>query len=338
MVSRFQEIDILRSMAIIFVIFAHIDSYTKLPILEKLDGTFAVLGLTIFFFISGFLMQLNNKFNTYGNIYSFFKKRATKIYPLYWLSIALICVMNRVGFDVLGSNDIDSDKFMLLLNVLGFQGFFSENYSLSIWWFVGVILLYYLLFSIILCYSKNIESLLIYSFFAVFPLLFLKNEFNMINVNVFVFYFIFIAGILSATAESLQSLKKITLFYSILLFVFLLLPYFGINADNLADIKHDIFFLILLFVFTLYKIKTPRQSMFKLPKLVKNLADSSYSTYLFHIPILTVFETFVNSLIPLDITNSYLSDYLTLFIGIPFTLFMGYYIMIYFNKLYEKLV
>lgn len=75
MANHFQEIDILRSTAIVFVIFAHMDNFTNLPILASLDRTFAMLGLSIFFFISGFLMQVSNKFTTSKNFYSFLKKK-----------------------------------------------------------------------------------------------------------------------------------------------------------------------------------------------------------------------------------------------------------------------
>lgn len=209
---------------------------------------------------------------------------------------------------------------------------------MSIWWFVGVILLYYFLFSIIQYYSKSTEHLLVYSFLAAFPLLFMRNELNLINFNVFVFYLIFIAGILSATVKSLESLKTTTLSYFTLLFVFLLLSYFGFDTNYLADIKHNVLFMTLLFAFTIYRIKFSTQRIVKLPAFVKKLADSSYCIYLFHIPILTVFEFAMNSFISLNIFNLYLKDYLTLFLGIPFTLYSGYYITTLFDKYYEKLL
>ena len=45
MKTRIQEIDALRSIAIICIIFAHIDSFTSLPILKTVDSTFAFFGL-----------------------------------------------------------------------------------------------------------------------------------------------------------------------------------------------------------------------------------------------------------------------------------------------------
>lgn len=338
MKTRIQEIDALRSIAIIFIIFAHIDSFTNLTIFDKLDSLFAFFGLSIFFFISGFLMYSNNRFTTAKDINSFFKKRVEKIYPLYLFSIITIYAMNNIGFDILYSNNISANNLLLILNTLCLQGLVPEEYNLFIWWFVGVILLYYFLFSIVLYYSKSNESLLIISFLMTFPLLFLWNEFKLIHVNVFNYYFIFIAGILSATVDGLSSLKKTTVSYSIFLLALLLTSYFKIDTSTLADIsKSDIIFLILAFMFTFYKIKFVSNSRFKLPFFVGKLADSSYSIYLFHIPILAFFKLLLDFLIPLEASNWHISDYTIIFVGVPFTLFFGYIIMIYFDIFYKKL-
>lgn len=282
-------------------------------------------------------MHSNNEFNTAKDIVSFLKRRASKIYPLYWFSIVIVYVMNKAGFCILYSNDIAANKFLLLLNVLGIQGLFFDNFSLSIWWFVGVILLYYFLFSIILYYSKGISNFLLFSFLVILPFLFLKNEFNLVNGELFNYYFIFIAGILSATVKNMGSLTKITLFYSVFLLTFVLMSFFRINTSYLVDIsKRDFAFLIFAFIFTWYKIEFSFKNIFKPLLLIEKLADCSYSLYLFHIPVLTVFNLFINLLIPLGTFDESIHDYFMLFLGIPFTLFSGYFILIFFDNFYEK--
>lgn len=336
MKNRIPEIDALRYIAAFCIIFAHIDSFTSLPILKILESHFGSFGLNTFFFFSGFLMYSNNKFTTAKDVIFFFKRRVAKIYPLFWLSIIIIYFMNIFGFDVLYSNDISANKVILFLNILGLQGL--GNISLSIWWFIGVILLYYFLFSIILHYSQSVRSVLINSFLIFILLLFLKNEFNLINDDAFNYYIIFIAGILSAIAENLNSFKKITLSYFIFLLSLLLISYSGITTTHLLNIsKRDIMFMMFAFIFTFYKIKFSFNSEPKVSSLIERLADSSYSIYLFHIPVLTVFKLSVDLLIPFEVSNGYLPDYLILFIGVPFTLFAGYFINIYFDKFYKKL-
>lgn len=337
--ARIQEIDALRSIAIILIVFSHIDSFTDFILFERLDAILAFFGLSIFFFISGFLMRFNNEFHTIKDIKYFLTNRASKIYPLYWFSIIIVYSMNRAGFDVIYSNSIAADKFLLLLNILGLQGFFPDSSSLSVWWFVGTILLYYLLFSIVLYCSRSVNSILIFSFLVILPLLFLKNEFNLIQSNVFSYYFIFIAGILSATTKNLRSLIEITISYSIFLLIFVLISFSGINTSCLADIsKRDIAFLLFAFIFTWYKIEFSFKKIFKSSVLVEKLADSSYSLYLFHIPVLTAFKLFICLLIPLGVFNALIHDFFMLFLGIPFTLSIGYFIMIYFDIFHKKIM
>lgn len=336
---RILEIDVLRSLAIILIILSHIDSFTNFIIFDTLDGVLAFFGLSIFFFISGFLMRFNNEFNAAKDIYSFFKNRASKIYPLYWFSIAVIYVMSEAGFDIIYSNDIAANKFLLILNVLGLQGLFSDNFSLSVWWFVGVILLYYFLFSVILYLSKNTSMFLTFSFLAVLPLLFLKNEFNLIHSNVFSYYFIFIAGILSATAKNLESLTQIAFSYTIFLLMFIAMSFLGINTSYLTDVsKRDIVFFVFTFIFTWYGTKFSFENRSCFSILIKKLADSSYSLYLFHIPVLTAFKLLIPISVPLETFGESTYGWFILFSELIFTLLSGYYIMVYFNKFCVKYV
>lgn len=335
MKTRVQEIDILRSIAIILIVCSHIGKFTHLTISDRLSGIFAFFGLSIFFFISGFLMYSNNNFITTNDMRLFFKNRVAKIYPLYWFSIITIYAMNKTDLNVVFSNNIDANKFVLLLNVLGLQGLISKSYDLSVWWFLGVILLYYLLFSIILYYSKDFKSVLKLSFLVALLFLFLRKEFNLIHIHFFSYYFVFIAGILSAAVNNLRSLKDVTISYLIFLLIFLSMSYFGVNTSNLTDINvRDVIFLIFIFIFTFFKTKFSFNGRFKFSLLFEKLADSSYSIYLFHIPVLTLFSKLLNLLTP----SWYIYDYFMIFISIPFTLLSGYYIMKCFNKYYRKII
>lgn len=64
MKKRIQELDTLRAFAIIFIIFAHIDSYTTVIFFDTWDNFFAFIGLSLFFFISGFLLPHTNKISS----------------------------------------------------------------------------------------------------------------------------------------------------------------------------------------------------------------------------------------------------------------------------------
>jgi len=247
--------------------------------------------------------------------------------------------MNKAGFDIVYSNNIAENKSLLLLNILGFQGLLTDISSLSIWWFIGAILTYYLLFSIVLYYSNSPNNILVFSFIAVLPLLFLRNEFNLIHSNVFSYYFIFVAGVLSAAAKNVKSLIKISLSYFIFILTLILISYFGVNTSYLADIsKRDIVFLLFAFFFTWYRTKFFFESKLKSSVLIEKLADSSYSIYLFHIPLLTMFKLLIYLIIPSGVFNESIYDYSMIFLGIPFTLLSGDFILAYFEKFHKRIV
>lgn len=67
--------NVLRCIAIFCIVFAHMDSYTNITFFEKHDQYFALIGLIIFFFISGFLVQYNNKIKSKKDIILSVKKK-----------------------------------------------------------------------------------------------------------------------------------------------------------------------------------------------------------------------------------------------------------------------
>ena len=50
-------------------------------------------GVALLLFISGFVLHLNHpSFTQHNSLADFYKKRILRIFPLYWLAIALVCV------------------------------------------------------------------------------------------------------------------------------------------------------------------------------------------------------------------------------------------------------
>jgi peptidoglycan/LPS O-acetylase OafA/YrhL len=54
----FPEIDILKATAILLIVFSHMDNYVSCyELIRLVDGYAALIGLSIFFFVSGFLLS-----------------------------------------------------------------------------------------------------------------------------------------------------------------------------------------------------------------------------------------------------------------------------------------
>eukprot|EP01136_Pigoraptor_vietnamica_P044419 Opistho-1_new@21151 len=101
----YEGLDVLRAFAVCFVIIAHwgpskFRSEILTFIFQKIipDGLF---GVDLFFVLSGFLITsilLNAKDNANGNrmtiIKSFYIRRALRIFPIYYLLIAIVYLLN----------------------------------------------------------------------------------------------------------------------------------------------------------------------------------------------------------------------------------------------------
>jgi peptidoglycan/LPS O-acetylase OafA/YrhL len=123
---RLREIDFLRGVAVLLVLFRH---YPIIGILEKIGWA----GVDLFFVISGFLVSglLFNEHKKYNRIYTsrFLIRRGFKIYPLFYLMILTTIIFNL--------------KFRLPIDGQGVLAeiFFVQNYFGHIWvhtWSLGV--------------------------------------------------------------------------------------------------------------------------------------------------------------------------------------------------------
>ena len=145
---RFLVFDLMRIIAIVLVVIAHIAQVLRIPIL---DGFYGIqhfyfvspggFGVTLFLIISGAVLRLNRAHA--GEFREFIAKRLLRIYPIYWLTNALILMAFAFNSHLpnLGIRD-------LLLSIAGMYAFVGEwggpindNY-----WFIGLIVFLYLLF------------------------------------------------------------------------------------------------------------------------------------------------------------------------------------------------
>jgi peptidoglycan/LPS O-acetylase OafA/YrhL len=132
--SRYKSLDILRGLAIIMVLIAHLDP-KFIPAIEKLSGiqgfafwrlhTVGWAGVDLFFILSGFLIStiLFKEMDRKGTIQCkrFWLRRGFKIWPSY-LFLLLVLFLTRT------TNFIDFSSPTSLLRDLGAHLFFMQNY------------------------------------------------------------------------------------------------------------------------------------------------------------------------------------------------------------------
>jgi peptidoglycan/LPS O-acetylase OafA/YrhL len=150
--ARLLIFDLLRIMAIVLVVIAHVAQTLSIPIL---DGFYGIpnfyfvspggMGVTILLVVSGASLCLNHQ--SVNDYTDFIIKRLCRIYPAYWCSLILILLIYAVAsrMPYLAPKD-------LVLSITGMYAFFREwgGPINSVSWFIGLIVILYLMYPFIM--------------------------------------------------------------------------------------------------------------------------------------------------------------------------------------------
>jgi peptidoglycan/LPS O-acetylase OafA/YrhL len=232
--KRLLELDILRAVSILMIVFFHLPYdlgiySNSVPIqtpfywfATRVISLGAPFGLTLFFFLSGFAIDFNNKgIASQADIMAFFRKRAKRIYPLYWVSVVLglvifLTLTPLVHTDVLaiivGASppDLGSYNFYGTFTILflGAQVLLYPRFiSTTGIWFIGTILIFYLLYPIIAHFGKNDVVRVILVSVALFcGMLVVYFALNVVGyAQMYTFFGSFVVGIIASKANLLRS-------------------------------------------------------------------------------------------------------------------------------------
>ena len=201
--QKLPEIDVLRIISILIVVIAiHIPLSYAYNFYLDLDqyGVFIVNNVGIFVamgsfvFVSGFGLYLNpnnRKLNSPKKILSFLKKRFIRIFPLYWIAIILFLFF-IVYFNM--------DPLYLMYHFLGLQIIVAPYFGppMLTLWFIGIILIYYLIY-LVLNSLGSIKLIIPASIGILFFFLFLSGVFGLVENRFYLYYSMFVAGIITAS-------------------------------------------------------------------------------------------------------------------------------------------
>jgi len=319
--KRLFELDALRALAIIFIVAHHLIDYAytyfSLPeAIYYIDfHLFPVLffGLALFFFVSGYAIYYNNQtVGTKRAVGGFLKKRAVRIYPLYWLAIA--------AFIVLGIGAWGRNIAWIIAQICGAQGLLAPRFGTPVitLWFIGVILLFYLIYPLVVSISNMSKRLVLALLMPLLLFVVLRLAFNLVDFRFFVYYALFFGGVVASKYDVLYlySAKLSSIKISALLLILALVViasisqfdaqlqeffYSGLNTSALpltttsvlGIIVADVLGLLFAYLtFTLSRLIRPSISR-TARKAISGIAFSSYCVYLFHRPF---FELFIDAL------------------------------------------
>lgn len=204
------EADVLRAIAIVIIVFYHAHSYFDhqtyaYTLIDSFDVYLINFGLGLFFFISGYLLYHNNPgISSVRGVFDFYRKRVFRIYPLYWVAllISIICFA-YLGMYYYNPNDFSPG--IVVANFLGLQ--FVTGTTVSTFWFVGVILVFYALYPLLVAVAKRPRDIALASVGVTAIILGAYALFNQIDSRLYLYLMVFAAGIIARKAGIFETGK-----------------------------------------------------------------------------------------------------------------------------------
>lgn len=294
--AKIQNIQALRGIAVLLVLFVHMQGYEKES--AKFDfilPDYLLIGLSgvdLFFVISGFVMVIVTRgiYQSNGTIKQFLYHRVTRIYPLYWFYSALILCMYFVqpaSVHRLQNNQVDVVSSLLLLP--------QDSLPLvTVGWTLIHEMYFYIIFALLLLLPKG--KLLLGIILWLGSVVFVNNYYAQ-SSNAFIDVFShpltleFIGGCLIGIMYCSRPLFGNAKLISILALFAWLLGYFSFQELSGRSVPEG-WMRVLVFgvpaVLALYAgLLLEIKEKIIMTAWLRRIGDASYSIYLSHVFVLT---------------------------------------------------
>ncbi|MDE6759415.1 MAG: acyltransferase [Lachnospiraceae bacterium] len=295
--KRVYYIDGIRFFAVLLVVISHFNvgleqyqitiggTHWIIPSIFA-NGDFGTLGVSLFFIISGFSLYYN--YENDFNVRTYFKKRFLSIYPQFWCSYILVfCYLffnyKEFWFEV--GESIPTKRF--LLTILGMDGYFlylGKNFYLIGEWFLGCIILIYLIFPLLRVSVKRHPLITGGIATIIYILVVIYNPFKIgINRNLLIQGYSFLLGMLLVRCIFKvvnRNVKLITAVICILIFIISInfrVENFGRFMITISGISLFVFMSLLFETFNVWKAS-----------FVKIVNKYSYDIFLLHHVMISV--------------------------------------------------
>ena len=286
------DLQILRGLAVIFVLFYHL----KIPGFKN-----GYLGVDVFFVLSGYLISILLRKE---NIIFFYKKRLYRLIPAYLVTLIFSCFAVFII-----ANPVDSTQFFnrLIFNLFGLGNFvfwlensYFENVAfrpLLHFWSLGIELQFYLIapFIVLVLKKKKVYVIIFIIILSLFLSLIVlqvspKTSFFMLPTRLWQFLIGFLAAELSDQLKI--NLRKNFYYFFFIIFLSIILFYPLKNNSTNIFFGHPanaslLISLITMFFCTVQLDKFIKRKNF-LNKTLITLGNYSYSIYLTHFPVIVL--------------------------------------------------
>lgn len=305
----------------------------------------ASFGLALFLFLSGYSLMINRqKFEDLEDLRSYLFKRFKAIFPIYWLALFITFISETVfAQSLLMPNLIALNSYQWLAYISGLQMLFLLILpeGLGLFWFVGVIVIFYLLFPVMIYFtsiSKMSFKVSIYTISAILllGLMAITYYYGLFGTNqIYFYYWFFISGILAGHEgkayifNKLRIVELVLLIPTLIVITYVMLdpsmpmfePIVHLFPNNFSINIWEIIIgtIGLSIAFPVTRLLIHHFGTFE-NKMITTIAKSTYSVYLFHLYFLYFAMVLAGYLGPEFFTIT------VLFVGVPMALIFSTYI------------
>ncbi|MCI5144844.1 MAG: acyltransferase, partial [Candidatus Electrothrix sp. AR3] len=251
------------------------------------------IGVSLFIILSGASLALSTRYNY--SILNFYRKRFFAIFPLFWLTYLLAFIAKSIFFQ--SENFAEANPLTFILTIFGIDGFLFykiPNYYLIGEWFLGCIIILYILFPLIrFFFEKNKLLLLLGSFIfcivlqKIYSFDMLLMRFPLFRIFEFIFGMYWIATFNDRSHKFNKILLSSSVF--VVLGIFLFNMYYNtLFVSNI--VLGTLSFIILLSFVNIFEKNIPK-------KIFNFLSKYSYAAFLLHHVTIVATVTYFNNVV-----------------------------------------
>jgi peptidoglycan/LPS O-acetylase OafA/YrhL len=328
--KRITEIDLLRALATILLLFHHSGIY-QLEIEGRISQsiifiptTYALLG--IFIFLSGYLLGYSWRNKEHASLWTYYARRITRLYPPYLLSLLLFSLLLQVKLEYIN----------LWAHLFGFQIILAPIVQpIFTLWYFGLLIAYLLVVPVgYVRFKKPIQvcTYLVVIFTIVF---FIHQRYRIVDARFFYYFWVFsIGSLIGAYSEKLKPFSNLNLLILAACVIFILA---GIRVQQTQIVyfsrihwKHIVYVnaYIISGTYLAYQIASRIKKNPRVVQVAEFISKGSYFTYIYHRPLFGLL------LLLIPATQHSQRFLAQLFIGLPVTLLVSGYL----QPLYQRVI
>jgi peptidoglycan/LPS O-acetylase OafA/YrhL len=275
--NRFLELDALRGIAAIMVVFFHFSVTTALSAMFNLGVT----GVELFFMISGFVIYMSLT-KAKGSL-EFIINRVSRLYPTYWACVTLtfifICIKEYTGKS---ADSYNPDIYDYLKNMTMFQYYVPGRDLDGVYWTLIIEMLFYII--MVLLFKVNLLKYI--DLFGITTSIIMVSITSVPNCQTYARHIIsviplFSAGIIFYKIFLLKD--KLVLRYTLVLLSLISQIYlFHFRSRLIVEITQTEYAVMCSIYFILFTLLVNGKLKFAVNRITLFLGKISFSLYLIH--------------------------------------------------------